>query len=106
MARDAYLEIDPGITFDTYLCAPICTQETVAQFVKYKFDDNPDMYMAITQFTVWNSPSNPTSKLKVNLEKLKSVPAQVKLLLDDLTKVKSNQKSTNDTVYNFKDRGS
>ena len=35
------------------------------------------------QDTVCNSPSNPTYKLKVYLEKLKSLPDQVKFLSDD-----------------------
>ena len=42
------------------------------------------------QDTVCNSPSNPTSNMKVDPENINILPDQVKLLLDDLTKVKSN----------------
>ena len=76
----------------------------MAQFVKYKFDDHTDMYVIITQFTMCNSPSNPMSNLKANLEKIKSFPAQVKSLPDDLDKVKSIQNSMYDMVHKRKDR--
>ena len=72
MARDAYLGSDTGSTFDTYLWATPCDHETMAQLFKYKFDDNSDMSASIAQFMVCNSPSNLTSKLKVDLEKIKN----------------------------------
>ena len=62
----------------------------MAQFVRYKFYDHPAMPEFIMQFTVFNSPSNPTSKLNIDLDNIKSLPAQVKLLPYYLTKFKSN----------------
>ena len=43
---------DPGITLDTYLWETLCDHTTMAIFVKYIFDDHPDMSVTITQFTV------------------------------------------------------
>ena len=74
--------------------------------MKYKFDDNTDMSASIAQVTVYKYPSNLASKLKVYLEKLKSFPAQVKLLSDDLTNVKITQKPMYDMVRKLKDIGS
>ena len=39
---------------------------------------------------VCNSPSNQTTKIKIDLDKPNSLPAQVKLLPYDLTRVKIN----------------
>ena len=106
MAIDAYMGSDPGIIFGTYLWATLCAHETMAQFVKYKFDDHPDMSAAITKVAVCNYPSNQTSKMEADLEKLKSLPAQFKFLSDDLAKAKSNQNSTYDMASQPKNRGS
>ena len=46
------------------------------------------------------------SKLNIDLENLKILPDQVKSLLEDLTNVKSDQKSIYDIVRKVKDRGS
>ena len=101
-----YLRSDPGITFDTCYWATVFAHSTMAQFVKYKFDYNTAMYTVITKFTVFNSPLNPTSNLKVDLYNLNRLPAQVKILLEYFTRVKSNHKYTYDMVCKLKDRGS
>ena len=97
---------DPDIKFDTYSWATLCAHEMMAQFVKYKFDDHPAMSVDITQFTVCSYQPNPTSKLKVDLGKNKSLPGQFESLSDDLNKFKINQNSTYNMVGNLKDRGS
>ena len=58
---------DPRIDFYTYSLATIFAHATMAQFVNYKFDDDPVIYAAITQFMVCNSPSNPNPKLNPTL---------------------------------------
>ena len=103
VAIDAYLGSYPFITFDTYSWDTLCEHATMAQFVKYKFYDPQDISVAITQFTVCNSPSNPTSELRVGLENINILPDQVKSLLDDFTKIKSNQKSMYDMMCKIKD---
>ena len=45
------------------------------------------------KFTVCNSTPDPTPKLKVYLDNLRILPAQVKWISDKLNKVKSNQNS-------------
>ena len=64
------------------------------------------MSAVITEFMVWNSQLNTMSKLNIDLENLKILPDQVKSLLEDLTNVKSDQKSIYDIVRKVKDRGS
>ena len=39
--RDAYMGTGTGIKFDTNSWATICFHETMAQIVRYKFDDHP-----------------------------------------------------------------
>ena len=56
VARDAYMESDHGVTFDTYSWSTLWDHETMSQFLGYKFDDHPAMFAVITQFTVCNSP--------------------------------------------------
>ena len=56
VSRDAYMGSDHGITLDTYFSETLCAYTTMARFVKYRFDDNPDMSATITQLTVCNSP--------------------------------------------------
>ena len=46
------------------------------------------------------------SKLKVDFEMLKVLPAQDKFMSNDLSKVKSNQNYMYDMVLKLKDRGS
>ena len=94
MAIDEYLGSDPGIKFDIYSWDTLCDHTTVLQFVKYKFDDHTTMSVEITQFMVFNYPSNKTSRMKVDLEKFKSLPDQVKSLSENLTKVRNNQNYT------------
>ena len=50
--RDVYIGIGLCIKFDTYSWATICANETISPFVKYKFDNHPDMSEAIMQFTM------------------------------------------------------
>ena len=57
----------------------------------YKFDDYPVIYVDTTQFMVRNYLSSLTLKVKVDPEKLKSLPEQVKYMLVDWNNVKSNQ---------------
>ena len=64
------------------------------------------MSVFITQFTVCITPSNPMSKLKVDFEMLKVLPAQDKFMSNDLSKVKSNHNYMHDMVLKLKDRGS
>ena len=94
---------DPGIMFDTYLWSTLCYHAMMEPFVKHKFDDHPAMYEDTTQLTVCNYPSNPTSKLKVDLEKLKSLSTQVKFLSEDLTKVKIIKNYMYNMVSKLKD---
>ena len=75
------------------------------QFIKYKLDDHTPMYAGTTQFMVCNYLLNTTLKIKVYLDKIKILLSQVNLLSYDLTRVKSNQNSTYDTVCKLKDRG-
>ena len=84
----------------------ICDHARMEQFVEYKIDDHTDTSTPITPLTVCYYPSNTESKMKVYLEKLKWLPAQVKLLSGDSTKVKMNQNPTCDIVRKLKDRGS
>ena len=51
-ARDEYIGSDPGIKFDTYLWDTIFAHATMANFVRYKFDDITAMYASIAQSTV------------------------------------------------------
>ena len=95
-----------GIKFYTNSWATLCFHETMAQFVRYKFDDHPYTSVVITEFTVCKSPSNKMSKPKVYLENIKNLLDQVKLMLGDLTRFKSNQNSTYGMVHNPKDIGS
>ena len=83
MARDEYMGSDTGIMFYTYSWATIFYHATMAKCVRYKFDGQSDMSVAVAQFAVWNYLSNPTPNLKANLENLNSFPAQVQSMSSD-----------------------
>ena len=104
--RYAYMGTGTGITFDTNSWAALCFHETMAKLLKYKFDDHTAISLAITQCIVCKSTSNTMLKPNVYLDNINSLLDQVKLLLIDLTKFKSNQNSTYDTLHNPKDKGS
>ena len=92
--------------FDTYSWATIFSHTMMAQCLEYKFDDHLAMSVTIMNFTVFNFPSKPMSKLKVNVEKFKSLPAHVKFMSNNLTKVKHNHNYTYNMVRKLKDRSS
>ena len=77
MTKYSYTGSGPGITFDTYSWDTLCYHATMAPLVKCKFDNHPDIYESIIQFKVCISPSNPTLNMKVDIEKLKSLPDKV-----------------------------
>ena len=91
VASYSYLGSDPGIQFDTYSWASLFSHATMEQFLRCTFDYHPSMFVSIIQLKVCDFLSNPTSDLKVGLEKLKSLPTQVKFLSDNFNKVKSNK---------------
>ena len=94
VASYSYLGSDPGIQFDTYSWASLFSHATMEQFLRCTFDYHPSMFVSIIKLKVCDFLSNPTSDLKVGLEKLKRLRNQVKFLSENLTKFESNQNYT------------